>query len=62
MKEVSLIATLVLIITGMSFAGTFDQEEAERASAEYIEMVCLNRSNPDIGWPNYKNLNITCEG
>jgi len=46
----------------MSFAGTFDREEAERASSEYAEMVCLNRSNPDIGWPNYKNLNITCEG
>ena len=62
MKELTLIAALILIVTGMSFAGTFDREEAERASAEYIEMVCLNRSNPDIGWPNYKNLTITCEG
>ena len=62
MKELTLIAALILIVTGMSFAGTFDREEAERASSEYAEMVCLHRSNPDIGWPNYKNLNITCEG
>ena len=62
MKELASIAALILIVTGMSFAGTFDREEAERASAEYTEMVCLNRSNPDIGWPNYKNLTITCEG
>ena len=60
MKELTLMAALILTIAGMSFAGKFDRQEAERASSEYTEMVCLNRSNPDIGWPNYKNLNITC--
>ena len=60
MKEVTLIAALVLIVTGMSFSGTFDRQEAERAADEYTEMVCLNRSNPDLGWPNYKNLTVTC--
>lgn len=60
MKELTLIAALIITIAGMSFAGKFDRQEAERAADEYTEMVCLNRSNPDIGWPNYKNLNITC--
>ena len=61
MKELTLIAALIITISGMSFAGKFDREEAERASAEYTEMVCLGiATDNEFGWPNYKNLNITC--
>lgn len=61
MKELTLIAALILIVTGMSFAGTFDREEAERVSTEYAEMVCLfKETSGEFGWPDFKNLNITC--
>ena len=61
MKEVTLIAALVLIVTGMSLAGKFDRQEAERASAEYTEMVCLfKETSGEFGWPDFKNLKITC--
>ena len=61
MKEVTLIAVLVLIVTGMSLAGTFDRQEAERAADEYTEMVCLfKETSGEFGWPDFKNLKITC--
>ena len=61
MKELTLIAALIITIAGMSFAGKFDRQEAERAADEYTEMVCLGfATDQEFGWPNYKNLNITC--
>ena len=61
MKELTLIAALIITIAGMSFAGKFDRQEAERASAEYTEMVCLfKETSGEFGWPDFKNLNITC--
>ena len=62
MKETLAMIFFAALLAALGVAGAFDSQEAERASTEYAEMVCLNRSNPDIGWPNYKNLTITCEG
>ena len=51
---------LVLFIV-FGVVGVMDMQDAEMASAEYTEMVCLGReTNNEYGWPNYKNLNITC--
>lgn len=61
MKELTLIVALIITIAGMSFAGKFDRQEAERASTEYTEMVCLfQETSGEFGWPDFKNLNITC--
>ena len=60
MKETFTLIFFVALLAALSIAGAFDRQEAERASTEYTEMVCLNRSNPDIGWPDFKNLKITC--
>ena len=53
---------LVLVaIVGFGYASNEDQIEAERASDEYTEMVCLGReTGNEYGWPNYKNLEIDC--
>ena len=54
MKELTLIAALIITIAGMSFAGKFDRQEAERASAEYTEMVCLfKETSGEFGWPDF---------
>ena len=60
MKETLTLLFFVALVAALSVAGAFDRQEAERAADEYTEMVCLNRSNPDLGWPNYKNLTVTC--
>ena len=52
---------VLALIAGMSYASKQDQIEAERASDEYTEMVCLGReTGNEYGWPNYKNLEIDC--
>jgi hypothetical protein len=44
MKELTLIAALIITIAGMSFAGKFDRQEAERASAQYTRWcACLKK-------------------
>lgn len=39
------------------------ESEVERVEDDlYAKMVCLGISTDmDLGWPNYKNLNINCE-
>ena len=61
MKETLALIFFVALLAALSIAGAFDRQEAERASAEYTEMVCLGiATDQEFGWPNYKNLNITC--
>jgi hypothetical protein len=45
MKELTLIAALIITIAGMSFAGKFDRQEAERASAQYTRDGVLVQRN-----------------
>ena len=59
--------TLMAILAGAGLfaayglAGNADLQEAEQADALYTEMVCLGRATGnEFGWPNYKNLDITC--
>lgn len=49
------------LFAAYGLAGNADLQEAEQADALYTEMVCLGRAtNNEFGWPNYKNLEITC--
>lgn len=59
--------TIMAILAGAGLfaayglAGNADLQEAEQADALYTEMVCLGRATGnEFGWPNYKNLDITC--
>ena len=61
MKETLTLIFFVALLAALSVAGAFDRQEAERAADEYTEMVCLCiATDQEFGWPNYKNLNITC--
>jgi hypothetical protein len=44
MKELTLIAALIITIAGMSFAGKFDRQEAERASMSTRDGVPVQRN------------------
>ena len=60
-KDISIGLAVLFLILGMSYASKQDQIEAERASTEYTEMVCLiNETSGEFGWPNFKNLVVTC--
>lgn len=60
-KDISIGIAVLFLILGMSYASKQDQIEAERASTEYTEMVCLfNETSGEFGWPNFKNLVVTC--
>ena len=60
-KDIAIALGILALILGMSYASKQDQIEAERASTEYAEMVCLfNETSGLFGWPNFKNLVITC--
>lgn len=60
-KDIAIGLGILALILGMSYASKQDQIEAERASTEYAEMVCLfNETSGEFGWPNFKNLVITC--
>lgn len=49
------------LFAAYGLAGNADLQEAEQADALYTEMVCLGRATGnEFGWPNYKNLDITC--
>ena len=49
------------LFAAYGLAGNADLQEAEQADALYTEMVCLGRATGnEFGWPNYKNLEITC--
>jgi hypothetical protein len=61
MKELTLIAALIITIAGMSFAGKFDRQEAERASLSTPRWcACFKETSGEFGWPDFKNLKITC--
>jgi hypothetical protein len=61
MKETLTLLFFVALLAALSIAGAFDRQEAERAADEYTEMVCLGiATDQEFGWPDYKNLNITC--
>lgn len=60
-KDIAMGLAVLILILGMSYASNQDQIEAERASVEYTEMVCLfQETSGEFGWPDFKNLNITC--
>jgi hypothetical protein len=49
--------TVVFAVLVLAPASEVEQIEADL----YAEMVCLGIStNMDLGWPNYKNLNLDC--
>jgi hypothetical protein len=61
MKETLTLLFFVALVAALSVAGAFDRQEAERAADEYTEMVCLfQETSGEFGWPDFKNLNITC--
>lgn len=61
MKETLAMIFFAALLAALGVAGAFDRQEAERAADEYTEMVCLGiATDQEFGWPNYKNLNITC--
>lgn len=57
--------SIALLIALIALAGAIMPPESEIQSMEanqYEEMVCIGRAtNMDAGWPNYKNLEVTCE-
>lgn len=60
-KDIAIGLGILALILGMSYASKQDQIEAERASTEYAEMVCLfNETSGEFGWPDFKNLKIKC--
>jgi len=60
-KDISIGLAVLFLIVGMTYASKQDQIAAEIASAEYTEMVCLfNETSGEFGWPNFKNLVVTC--
>jgi putative protein kinase ArgK-like GTPase of G3E family len=61
MKETLTLIFFVALLAALSVAGAFDRQEAERAADEYTEMVCLfKETSGEFGWPDFKNLKITC--
>jgi hypothetical protein len=61
MKETLAMIFFAALLAALSVAGAFDRQEAERAADEYTEMVCLfKETSGEFGWPDFKNLNITC--
>jgi uncharacterized ion transporter superfamily protein YfcC len=61
MKETFTLLFFVALVAALSVAGAFDRQEAERAADEYTEMVCLfKETSGEFGWPDFKNLKITC--
>ena len=61
MKETLTLIFFVALLAALSIAGAFDRQEAERAADEYSEMVCLfKETSGEFGWPDFKNLKITC--
>ena len=61
MKETLTLLFFVALLAALSIAGAFDRQEAERAADEYTEMVCLfQETSGEFGWPDFKNLKITC--
>ena len=60
-KDIAMGFAVLVLILGMSYASKEDQIEAERASTEYTETVCLfQETSGEFGWPDFKNLKITC--
>lgn len=61
MKDSLMLFGLFGFVAVLGFAGGHDMHEAEQADALYAEMVCLGRATEnEFGWPNYKNLEISC--
>ena len=61
MRTVMAILAGAGLFAAYGLAGNADLQEAEQADALYTEMVCLGRATGnEFGWPNYKNLEITC--
>ena len=61
MKETLTLLFFVALVAALGVAGAFDRQEAERAADEYTAMVCLfKETSGEFGWPDFKNLKITC--
>ena len=62
MKDSLMLFGLFGFVAVLGFVGGHDMHEAEQADALYAEMVCLGRATEnDLGWPNYKNLEVNCD-
>jgi len=61
MKDSLILFGLFGFVMVLGFVGGYDMQESEQADALYTEMVCLGRATEnELGWPNYKNLEINC--
>ena len=48
--------TLVAIIAGLGVVGTMDYHDAAKEAEHYTTMVCAE------AWPNYKGIEVDCNG
>ena len=60
-KDLLVFAALLLSLSIMMLIGATDIDAESQEEALYAEMVCLGiATDNEFGWPNYKNLDVTC--
>ena len=61
LKIVLVLMALLISLTLGLLLGEGEFEVEQRELKMYAEMVCLGReTSMEFGWPNFKNLEVTC--
>ena len=60
--KILIVRTLAVItlLAAWIWANTLDYNDYQEQERMYCQMIELNRTNPDLGWPHY-NKTIICE-